>query len=143
MLDEIVRCRDMLERLSGSPAAFFRPSGTDDGTAALPDVVLDVAGEAGYRTVLGFDVDPLDYADPGADAVAQRTLDAVGPGSIVSCTSAIPEHRGDARDTRRPRSEGPHRGAHDAILGVRNAAGYIAELLDAAVHEQTARSTPS
>ena len=84
MLDEIVRCRDVLEQLSGSPAAFFRPSGTDDGTAALPDVVLDVAGEAGYRTVLGFDVDPHDYADPGADAVAQRTLDAVGPGSIVS-----------------------------------------------------------
>ncbi len=84
MLDEIVRCRDVLERLSGSPGTFFRPSGTDDGTASLPDVVLDVAGEAGYRTVLGFDVDPHDYADPGANAVAQRTLDAVGPGSIVS-----------------------------------------------------------
>jgi peptidoglycan/xylan/chitin deacetylase (PgdA/CDA1 family) len=84
MLDEIVRCRDVLERLSGSPTAFFRPSGTDDGTAELPNVVLDVAGEAGYRTVLGFDVDPHDYADPGASAVAQRTLDAVGPGSIVS-----------------------------------------------------------
>jgi peptidoglycan/xylan/chitin deacetylase (PgdA/CDA1 family) len=84
MLDEIVQCRDVLERLSGSPTAFFRPSGTDDGTTALPDVVLDVAGEAGYRTVLGFDVDPRDYTDPGANAVAQRTLDAVGPGSIVS-----------------------------------------------------------
>ena len=47
MLDEIVRCRDVLERLSGSPAEYFRPSGTDDGTAALPEVVLDVAGEAG------------------------------------------------------------------------------------------------
>ena len=46
--------------------------------------MLDVAGEAGYRTVLGFDVDPHDYEDPGADAVAQRTLAAVGPGSIVS-----------------------------------------------------------
>jgi peptidoglycan/xylan/chitin deacetylase (PgdA/CDA1 family) len=84
MLDEVVRCRDVLVRLSGSPGAFFRPSGTDDGTTALPQVVLDVAGEAGYRTVLGFDVDPHDYEDPGADAVAQRTLAAVGPGSIVS-----------------------------------------------------------
>jgi peptidoglycan/xylan/chitin deacetylase (PgdA/CDA1 family) len=84
MLDEIVRCRDTIQRFAGTPGAFFRPSGTDDGTAALPDVVLDVAGEAGYRTVLGFDVDPLDYEDPGADAVAQRTLAAVGPGSIVS-----------------------------------------------------------
>jgi peptidoglycan/xylan/chitin deacetylase (PgdA/CDA1 family) len=84
MLDEVVRCRDVIERLSGSPGTSFRPSGTDDGTAALPDVVLEVAGEAGYGTVLGFDVDPHDYSDPGADAVAQRTLGAVGPGSIVS-----------------------------------------------------------
>ncbi|MEX1008835.1 MAG: polysaccharide deacetylase family protein [Acidimicrobiia bacterium] len=84
MRDEIVRCRDALARLSGSPGAFFRPSGTDDGTAAPPDVVLDLAREAGYRTVLGFDVDPLDYTDPGADAVATRTLARIGPGSIVS-----------------------------------------------------------
>ena len=34
--------------------------------------------------MLGFDVDPLDYTDPGADAVATRTLAQVGPGSIVS-----------------------------------------------------------
>jgi peptidoglycan/xylan/chitin deacetylase (PgdA/CDA1 family) len=84
MLDEVVRCRDVLVRLSGSPGEFFRPSGTDDGTAALPDAVLAVAAEAGYKTVLGFDVDPHDYEDPGAGAVTQRTLDAVGPGSIVS-----------------------------------------------------------
>jgi peptidoglycan/xylan/chitin deacetylase (PgdA/CDA1 family) len=84
MLDEIVRCRDVLTRLTGSPGAFFRPSGTDDGTVAPSDVVLDLAGQAGYRTVLGFDVDPLDYDDPGADAVATRTLAQVGPGSIVS-----------------------------------------------------------
>jgi peptidoglycan/xylan/chitin deacetylase (PgdA/CDA1 family) len=84
MRDEIVRCRDVLVRLSGSPGAFFRPSGTDNGTDPPPDVALEVAGEAGYRTVLGYDVDPLDYNDPGADAVATRTLAAVGPGSIVS-----------------------------------------------------------
>jgi peptidoglycan/xylan/chitin deacetylase (PgdA/CDA1 family) len=84
MLDEIVRCRDTLTRLGGAPGAFFRPSGTDDGSVAPPDVVLDLAADAGYRTVLGFDVDPLDYEDPGSDAVAQRTLDVVRPGSIVS-----------------------------------------------------------
>ena len=129
MLDEIVRCRDVLERLSGSPGAFFRPSGTDDGTAALPDVVLDVAGEAGYRTVLGFDVDPHDYDDPGADAVVQRTLDAVGPGSIVSLhfghpgtIAAMPaildglqRRRASRRCTRRScwreRADALHRGA--------------------------------
>ena len=84
MLDEIVRCRDALARDAGSPGRFFRPSGTDDGTTAPPAVVLDVAAEAGYATVLGFDVDPFDYDDPGADAVVQRTLAAVRPGSIVS-----------------------------------------------------------
>jgi peptidoglycan/xylan/chitin deacetylase (PgdA/CDA1 family) len=34
--------------------------------------------------VLGFDVDPLDYDDPGAAVVTRRTLDAVQPGSIIS-----------------------------------------------------------
>ncbi|HEX5587078.1 MAG TPA: polysaccharide deacetylase family protein, partial [Acidimicrobiia bacterium] len=84
MLDEIVRCRDALARDAGTPGKFFRPSGTDDGTVAPPDVVLDVAAAAGYPTVLGFDVDPFDYDDPGADVVTQRTLAAVQPGSIVS-----------------------------------------------------------
>jgi peptidoglycan/xylan/chitin deacetylase (PgdA/CDA1 family) len=46
--------------------------------------VLDVAGAAGYPTVLGFDVDPFDYQDPGAAAITQRTLAAVGRGSVVS-----------------------------------------------------------
>jgi len=83
-LDEIVRCRDVLVRLTGGPGGAFRPSGTDDGTVSPGDQVLSVAAEAGYQTVLGFSVDPLDYDDPGADAVTQRTLAAVKPGSIVS-----------------------------------------------------------
>ena len=84
MRDEIVRCRDVITRLTGAPPTFFRPSGTDDGTAQPSQVVLDIAGAAGYPTVLGFDVDPLDYQDPGAAAVTQRTLAAVGRGSIAS-----------------------------------------------------------
>jgi peptidoglycan/xylan/chitin deacetylase (PgdA/CDA1 family) len=83
-LDEVVRCRDVLIRLTGGPGAAFRPSGTDDGTASPGDQVLGVAAQAGYPTVLGFDVDPLDYQDPGADAVVQRTLAAVHPGAVVS-----------------------------------------------------------
>ncbi len=81
---EVVRCRDVLERLTGGPGAAFRPSGTDDGKASPGEQILSVASEAGYATVLGFDVDPLDYQDPGADAVTQRTLAAVHPGAIVS-----------------------------------------------------------
>jgi len=84
MLTEITRCRDVLTRTTGTPGTLFRPSGTDDGTATPPATVLSVAAEAGYPTVLGFDVDPFDYQDPGADALVQRTLAAVQPGSIVS-----------------------------------------------------------
>ena len=84
MVDEVVRCRDTLVRLTGTPGTLFRPSGTDDGTAAPPQMVQDVAGEVGYPIVLGFDVDPLDYNDPGADVVVQRTLAALHPGAIVS-----------------------------------------------------------
>jgi peptidoglycan/xylan/chitin deacetylase (PgdA/CDA1 family) len=83
-LDEVTRCRSVLVNLTGGPGVAFRPSGTDDGTASPGDQILSVAAEAGYSTVLGFDVDPLDYDDPGAAVVTQRTLAAVKPGSIVS-----------------------------------------------------------
>jgi peptidoglycan/xylan/chitin deacetylase (PgdA/CDA1 family) len=84
MLSEITRCRDVLVRLTGSGGTYFRPSGTDDGVAAPSPAVLDAAWQGGYPTVLGFDVDPLDYQDPGATVVTQRTLAAVKAGSIVS-----------------------------------------------------------
>jgi peptidoglycan/xylan/chitin deacetylase (PgdA/CDA1 family) len=83
-LGEVVGCRDVLVRLTGGPGVAFRPSGTDDGTVSPGEQVLSVAAEAGYGTVLGFDVDPLDYDDPGAAAVTERTLAAVHPGAIVS-----------------------------------------------------------
>jgi peptidoglycan/xylan/chitin deacetylase (PgdA/CDA1 family) len=83
-LDEVLRCRNVLSDLTGGPGVAFRPSGTDDGTANPGEQILSVAAEAGYGTVLGFDVDPLDYDDPGAAVVTQRTLAAVKPGSIVS-----------------------------------------------------------
>jgi peptidoglycan/xylan/chitin deacetylase (PgdA/CDA1 family) len=82
--DEITRCRDVLTRLTGGPGTAFRPSGTDDGTVSPGDQVLNVAADAGYALVLGFDVDPFDYDDPGAAAVTERTLAAVHAGAIVS-----------------------------------------------------------
>jgi len=84
MTDEITRCRDVLARLTGTGGKYFRPSGTADGTERPSDAVLAAAGNAGYPVVLGFDVDPLDYDQPGPDVVAQRVLDHVKPGSIVS-----------------------------------------------------------
>jgi peptidoglycan/xylan/chitin deacetylase (PgdA/CDA1 family) len=46
--------------------------------------MLREAGAAGYPTVLAYDVDPLDYTDPGAATVTRRVLDAARPGSIIS-----------------------------------------------------------
>jgi len=84
MADEITRCRDVLARLAGTGGKYFRPSGTGDGTQRPADAVLTAAGDAGYPVVLGFDVDPLDYDQPGPDVVAQRVLDRAKAGSIVS-----------------------------------------------------------
>jgi peptidoglycan/xylan/chitin deacetylase (PgdA/CDA1 family) len=99
MLDEVVRCRDTLQRLSGSGGDFFRPSGTANGTDQPSAAVLDAARTAGYSIVAGYDVDPADYQDPGATAVAKRTTDALHPGAIVSL------HFG-------------HRGTVDALPGI-------------------------
>src|SRR4051794_30301693 len=84
MADEITRCRDTLARLADQPGRWFRPSGTTNGVDDPGSDVLAQAAAAGYPTVIGYDVDPADYADPGASAVIDRTLSAVRPGSIVS-----------------------------------------------------------
>jgi peptidoglycan/xylan/chitin deacetylase (PgdA/CDA1 family) len=85
-LDEIVRCRDALERHGGSPGRWFRPSGTPTPTATIEDA----ARRAGYTTIVGYDVDPLDYQDPGATLVASRVETALHPGAIVSLHTGHP-----------------------------------------------------
>jgi peptidoglycan/xylan/chitin deacetylase (PgdA/CDA1 family) len=77
---EIRRCRAVLERLAGGGGRYFRPSGMTTPTT----LVLATAGAAGYPLVVAFDVDPRDYADPGATAVAARVAAGLAPGSIVS-----------------------------------------------------------
>lgn len=99
MASEITRCRDLLVKLTGNGGRFFRPSGTDDGLAPPAASILAEAGAAGYDHVLGWDVEPFDYQDPGGAAVRTRVLDGVKPGSIVSL------HFG-------------HSGTADAISGV-------------------------
>lgn len=78
--DEIARCRDLLIKLTGSPGRWFRPSGTQHATG----LIETETGLAGYAACLSYDVDSLDYTDPGGPAVVRRTLDGVQPGSIVS-----------------------------------------------------------
>ena len=78
---ECRRCRDVLSAQTGSGGRYFRPSGIEGHYAA---VILDQAGAAGYATVVGFDVDPRDYQDPGSAAIVARVGQALRPGSIVS-----------------------------------------------------------
>lgn len=84
MADEVTRCRDALARVAGNGGRFFRPSGTSDGTTDPGATVVEVARSAGYPTVIGFDVDPADYQDPGSSSITQRTIAALENGSIVS-----------------------------------------------------------
>jgi peptidoglycan/xylan/chitin deacetylase (PgdA/CDA1 family) len=80
LISEITQCRDVLKRETGSGGRWFRPSGTDVPTQAM----LDEAGAAGYPVVVGYDIDPLDYQDPGATAILGRVKAALHPGAIVS-----------------------------------------------------------
>lgn len=77
---EIERCAELLRRLTGSAGRWFRPSGTAHADATI----LAATARAGYRTSLGYDVDPLDYDDPGSTAITDRVLAGAQPGAVVS-----------------------------------------------------------
>jgi peptidoglycan/xylan/chitin deacetylase (PgdA/CDA1 family) len=79
MYAEIQRCRDKLVALTGSPGAFFRQSQGQRATRGE----LEQAGRAGYQRVLSYDVDSLDWRDPGAPAV-RAAVAAATAGSVVS-----------------------------------------------------------
>jgi peptidoglycan/xylan/chitin deacetylase (PgdA/CDA1 family) len=77
---EIVGGAHALIPFIGATRAWFRPSGIDVPTPGI----LTAAAAAGYPYSIGYDVDTLDFQDPGASAIA-TTFDAgVQPGSIVS-----------------------------------------------------------
>ena len=77
---EVQRCADVLDRLTGSPRRWFRPSGTPTSTP----VIRAAATAAGYGACLSYDLDPRDYQDPGPDLVTSRVLAGAVPGSVVS-----------------------------------------------------------
>jgi len=79
MRQEVIRCRDLLMQIAGTPGAYFRPSQTATANALMKQV----AGAAGYAISLSYDVDSMDYTDPGAAAVRQN-MAAAQAGSIVS-----------------------------------------------------------
>jgi peptidoglycan/xylan/chitin deacetylase (PgdA/CDA1 family) len=77
--EEIVRCRDRIDALTGGPGAFFRQSAAQHATAEQ----LKLAAQAGYPRVLSYDVDSLDWTDPGPATVRAR-LRRAKAGSVVS-----------------------------------------------------------
>jgi peptidoglycan/xylan/chitin deacetylase (PgdA/CDA1 family) len=79
MRHEVIRCRDLLTQTAGTPGAYFRPSQTPTANALMKRV----AGAAGYAITLSYDVDSMDFTDPGAAAV-RKNMGAAQAGSIVS-----------------------------------------------------------
>ncbi|GHJ41922.1 polysaccharide deacetylase family protein [Streptomyces sp. TS71-3] len=77
---EIAGCARRLHALTGSNGRWFRPSQTQYSTP----LIEQQARKVGYPTCVSYDVDSLDYTDPGPDAVASTVLRSTRPGSIVS-----------------------------------------------------------
>jgi peptidoglycan/xylan/chitin deacetylase (PgdA/CDA1 family) len=77
---EIADCAHALTALTGSIGRWFRPSQTQYATKRIKAA----AARVGYRSCLSYDVDSLDYTDPGPTAVVANTMKAIRPGSIVS-----------------------------------------------------------
>ncbi|MFD8482854.1 polysaccharide deacetylase family protein [Kitasatospora sp. NPDC059673] len=78
--EEIAQCAERLQRLTGSIGRWFRPSAAQYAT----QMVKDQAQQVGYQHILSFDIDPLDYTDPGADTVTSRVLKSAAAGSVVA-----------------------------------------------------------
>jgi peptidoglycan/xylan/chitin deacetylase (PgdA/CDA1 family) len=77
---EIAGCAQQLRALTGSIGRWFRPSQTRYSTP----LIEREARKAGYQTCVSYDVDSLDYTDPGPDAIVSTVLGSTRPGSIVS-----------------------------------------------------------
>jgi len=80
--------------------------------------MLSEAGRAGYPMVVGYDVDPHDYQDPGASQVVARVRAGLHPGAIVSLHTG---HAGTV--TALP-------GILDAVAAARLQAVTVHQLLD-------------
>jgi peptidoglycan/xylan/chitin deacetylase (PgdA/CDA1 family) len=77
---EIDGCAQVLRRLTGSIGTWFRPSQTQYSTAGI----RAQAQKVGYPTCLSYDLDSLDYTDPGTAAIVGNVTSAARNGSIVS-----------------------------------------------------------
>ncbi|MEO3936921.1 polysaccharide deacetylase family protein [Dermatophilaceae bacterium Soc4.6] len=78
--DEVRRGADAVAAAVGTAGALFRPSGTPSSTATIRAAAL----AAGYARSISYDLDSLDYTDPGAAAVVATVTAALHPGAIIS-----------------------------------------------------------
>jgi peptidoglycan/xylan/chitin deacetylase (PgdA/CDA1 family) len=85
--DEIERCAQRLEQLTGSRGRWFRQSQAQHASNS----VRAAATRAGYGTLLSYDLDPLDYTDPGTTAIERNVLDKIRGGDVVSMHLGHPE----------------------------------------------------
>lgn len=79
MYEEIVRCRDEIAKLTGSPGAFFRQS---DGQYATDEECIQ-AGRAGYARILNYDVDSTDWKGTSTATIRAAVAESTA-GSIIS-----------------------------------------------------------
>jgi peptidoglycan/xylan/chitin deacetylase (PgdA/CDA1 family) len=77
---EIDRAAAQLRKLTRTEGRWFRPSGTPQSTP----LIRKAAVAAGYGACLSYDVDPLDYTDPGPASIVRNFATGVRSGSIVS-----------------------------------------------------------
>ncbi|GAA1898714.1 polysaccharide deacetylase family protein [Lapillicoccus jejuensis] len=78
--DEVRRGADAVATSVGHAGLLFRPSGTPTSTPTI----RAAAASAGYARSISYDLDSLDYTDPGADAVVRTVTAGLHPGAIVS-----------------------------------------------------------
>jgi peptidoglycan/xylan/chitin deacetylase (PgdA/CDA1 family) len=86
-LTEVERAAAELHRITGSIGNWFRPSGTPHST----ELIRRAAGQVGYGACLAYDLDPLDYTDPGPSAIVRRVRSQIRPGAIVSLHLGHPQ----------------------------------------------------
>jgi peptidoglycan/xylan/chitin deacetylase (PgdA/CDA1 family) len=76
---EIVRCQQVIQKLTGIAGGYFRQSAAQHPT----DRIREVAGSVGYPVCLSYSLDSMDWTDPGAAAV-RANVAACTPGEIIS-----------------------------------------------------------
>ena len=85
--DEIERCAQRLEQLTGSRGRWFRQS---QGQHASP-TVRAAATRAGYGTLLSYDLDSRDFLNPGSASIVQTVLGQIRGGDVVSLHFGHPQ----------------------------------------------------